>query len=44
MKVKKKIEKYVTNAIVIKNPVPDELYQPNETQMNKNCYINKNTQ
>lgn len=39
--VKRKIERFINNTIVIKNPVPDELAKNPEDKLNKNAYINK---
>jgi hypothetical protein len=39
---KKKIERFVPNTIVIKNPVPDELSKPTDVKLDKNTYVNKN--
>ena len=39
--VKRKIEKFIFNTIVIKNPVPDELIKNAEIQNQKNMYVHK---
>ena len=39
--VKRKIEKFIFNTIVIKNPVPDELVKNPDIQNQKNMYVNK---
>ena len=42
--VKRKVEKFIENTIVIKNPVPDELIKTPEIQQHKNLFINKTSQ
>jgi hypothetical protein len=37
--VKRKIERFVPNTIVIKNPIPDELIKPLDLKLDKNVYL-----
>jgi len=39
--VKRKLEKFVSNVIVVKNPIPDELIKPIDGKAITNSYINK---
>lgn len=39
--VKRKLERFVNNTIVVKNPVPDELVKPADARLPANTYINK---
>jgi hypothetical protein len=41
--VKRKVERFINNAIVIKNPVPDELVKTPEIKNEKNIFFNKHT-
>lgn len=41
--VKRKVEKFIPNTIVIKNPVPDELIKTTELKSQKNLFLNKIT-
>ena len=41
--VKRKVEKFIPNTIVIKNPVPDELVKTTELKSQKNLFLNKIT-
>lgn len=39
--VKRKLERFVNNTIVVKNPIPDELTKPAESRLPTNTYLNK---
>ena len=41
--VKRKLERFVNNTIVVKNPIPDQLVKPVEARLPANTYMNKDT-